>query len=174
MRRSVSSAHDNLTHVNDSDELDDLDRRIIAALQVDGRRTFSSLAEEFGIPASSVRYRTKRLEDEGILQVVGIANPLAIGFDRLAMVGVRVRPGASRSVCAALAALPETSYVVSTSGQFDVLAEIICRDVAHVVDVLENKFGALHDVLSMESFFVLEVHKLAYGWGVPAVETSFD
>lgn len=152
--------------------LDDLDRRIIAALQVDGRRTFSTLAEEFGVPASSVRYRLKRLEDDGVLQIVGIANPLAIGFDRLAMVGVRVKPGRSRVVCAALAELPETSYVVSTSGQFDVLVEVICRDVSHIVDVLENKIGALPDVLSTESFFVLEVHKLAYGWGVPKVSAA--
>ncbi|MEV5085608.1 Lrp/AsnC family transcriptional regulator [Streptomyces sp. NPDC056159] len=46
-----------------------------------------------GIPASSVRYRVQRLKDAGILQVAGIANPLTIGFDRLAMIGIRVRPG---------------------------------------------------------------------------------
>lgn len=158
--------------MNELDGLDHLDRRIIAALQVDGRRTFSSLADEFEVPASSVRYRLKRLEDEGILQIVGIANPLAIGFDRLALIGVQVRPGTARAVCTALAALPETSYVVITSGKFDVMVEIICRDVAHVVDVLENKIGAVDGVVSTESFFVLEVHKLAYGWGVPEVSTS--
>lgn len=158
--------------MNELDGLDHLDRRIIAALQVDGRRTISSLAAEFEVPASSVRYRLKKLEDEGVLQVVGIANPLAIGFDRLAMVGVRVRPGTARAVCTALAALPETSYVVITSGRFDVMVEVICRDVAHIVDVLENKIGALDGVVATESFFVLEVHKLAYGWGVPEVSSA--
>lgn len=158
--------------MNELDGLDHLDRRIIAALQVDGRRTFSSLADEFGVPASSVRYRLKKLEDEGVLQVVGIANPLAIGFDRLALIGVQVRPGSARAICKALAALPETSYVVITSGKFDVMVEVICRDVAHIVDVLENKIGALEDVVSTESFFVLEVHKLAYGWGVPEVSSA--
>lgn len=158
--------------MNELDGLDHLDRRIIAALQVDGRRTISSLAAEFEVPASSVRYRLKKLEDEGVLQVVGIANPLAIGFDRLAMVGVQVRPGTARAVCTALAALPETSYVVITSGRFDVMVEVICRDVAHIVDVLENRIGALDGVVSTESFFVLEVHKLAYGWGVPEVSSA--
>ncbi|MEV4127202.1 Lrp/AsnC family transcriptional regulator [Nocardia sp. NPDC049707] len=155
------------------DDMDDLDRRIIAALQLDGRRTFSNLADELGIPASSVRYRTKRLEDAGILQIVGIANPLAIGFDRLAMIGVRVRAGRAREVCEALAALPETSYVVMTSGRFDVMVEVICRDVAHFVDVVEHHIGALESVVSTESLFVLEVHKLAYGWGVPGLESGF-
>ncbi|MBW1638429.1 MULTISPECIES: Lrp/AsnC family transcriptional regulator [Microbacterium] len=158
--------------MNEIDGLDHLDRRIIAALQVDGRKTFSTLAEELEVPASSIRYRLKRLEDDGVLQVVGIANPLAIGFDRLAMIGVSVRPGTARAVCTALAALPETSYVVLTSGRFDVLVEVICRDVAHIVDVLENKIGALDEVVATESFFVLEVHKLAYGWGVPEVSSA--
>ncbi|MBN9631653.1 Lrp/AsnC family transcriptional regulator [Leifsonia sp. TF02-11] len=158
--------------MNELDGLDHLDRRIIAALQVDGRRTFSSLAEEFDVPASSVRYRLNKLEDDGVLQVVGIANPLAIGFDRLALIGVRARPGTARAICTALAELPETSYVVITSGRFDVMVEVICRDVAHIVDVLENKIGALDGVVSTESFFVLEVHKLAYGWGVPEVSSA--
>ena len=69
------------------------DRQIITALQSDGRRAFTQIAEDLGIPASSVRYRTRRLEELGILQVVGIANPLAIGFDRLAMIGIRTAPG---------------------------------------------------------------------------------
>lgn len=160
--------------MDEIDGLDDLDRRIIAALQVDGRRPFSSLATEFGLPASSVRYRTKRLEAEGILQIVGIANPLAIGFERLAMIGIHTAPGSARAVCAELAELSETSYVVLTSGQFDVIAEVICRDLAHVVDVIDGKIGQIDGVVGTESFFVLEIHKLAYGWGVPTVDTSSD
>ncbi|MRH92177.1 AsnC family transcriptional regulator [Nocardia sp. SYP-A9097] len=154
--------------------MDDLDRRIVAALQLDGRRSFANLADELGIPASSIRYRTKRLEDAGILQIVGIANPLAIGFDRLAMIGVRVRAGRAREVCEALAALPETSYVVMTSGRFDVMAEVICRDIAHFVEVVEQHIGAHESVLSTESLFVLEVHKLAYGWGVPGLAAGSE
>lgn len=153
------------------DHLDRLDRRIIAALQIDGRRTVSSLAEEFDIPASSVRYRMKRLEDAGILQIVGIANPLAIGFDRLAMIGLRTHPAHARAVCEALTAMPETSYVVRTSGRFDVLVEVICRDVAHFVDVVD-RIGAVEHVVATESFFVLDVHKLAYGWGVPGISAD--
>ena len=147
-------------------EMDDIDRRIIAALQVDGRRSFQRLADELGVPASSVRYRTKRLEDAGILQIVGIANPLAIGFDRLAMIGIRTAAGKARAVCSALAELPETSYVILTTGQFDVMAEVICRDIEHFTEVVNDRMQAIDGVVSTESFFVLEAHKLAYGWGV--------
>ncbi|MGR7002528.1 Lrp/AsnC family transcriptional regulator [Yinghuangia aomiensis] len=40
--------------------LDDIDRKIIAILQADGRRACSQIAEDLGIPASSVRYRVQR------------------------------------------------------------------------------------------------------------------
>lgn len=147
-------------------ELDDIDRQLIAILQKDGRRSFKDIADETGHPASSVRYRVQRLEDSGILQIVGIANPLSIGFDHLAMVGIHCEPGSARSVCEALSALPETSYVVLTSGGFDVMVEVICRDMEHYKELLLERLQTTEGVRRTETFFVLEAHKLAYGWGV--------
>jgi Lrp/AsnC family transcriptional regulator for asnA, asnC and gidA len=149
--------------------LDELDARIIAILQADGRRPYSRIAEELGIPASSVRFRTTRLEEAGVLQVVGIADPLSIGFDRLALIGLRTAPGRARAVCKAVRDLPESSYVVMTTGRFDVMVELICRDTAHFTEVLNDRLQTLDGIVETESFFVLEVHKLAYGWGVGAV-----
>lgn len=146
--------------------LDDTDRRIIAILQAHGRRPYSQIAEDLGIPASSVRYRVNRLEENGVLQVVGIANPLTIGFDRFAMIGLKVRPGTAREVCRQLAELPETSYVIMTAGQYDVMAEVICRDTEHFTGLVNERMHHIDGITATESFFVLEVHKLAYGWGV--------
>lgn len=151
--------------------LDDIDRRIIAILQADGRRPYSQIAEDLDIPASSVRYRVQRLEENGTLQIVGIANPLTIGFDRFAMIGLKVRPGTAREVCRELREYPETSYVILTAGQYDVMAEVICRDTDHFTDLVNQRMHLIEGVLSTESFFVLEVHKLAYGWGVGEVQT---
>jgi Lrp/AsnC family transcriptional regulator, regulator for asnA, asnC and gidA len=146
--------------------LDKLDRKLIAALQKDGRKPFSALAEEFNVPASSVRYRVQRLEESGVLQIVGIANPLNIGFDRLALIGVRCEPGTGRAVCAALSEFPETSYVVLTTGSFDVMVEVVCKDVGHYAEFMFEHLQKVPGVASTETFFVLEAHKLAYGWGV--------
>ncbi|MET7305238.1 Lrp/AsnC family transcriptional regulator [Embleya sp. NPDC005575] len=158
--------------MNPAGPLDDIDRRIIAILQADGRRAYKQIAEDLGIPASSVRYRVQRLEESGTLQIVGIANPLTIGFDRLAMIGMRVRAGSAREVCRELRELPETSYVVMVAGQYDVMVEVICRDTDHFTDLLNRRLLLIDGVVSTDSFFVLEVHKLAYGWGVGGVESS--
>jgi Lrp/AsnC family transcriptional regulator for asnA, asnC and gidA len=152
---------------------DQVDLKIIAILQADGRRSYSAIAEELGLPASSARYRVQRLLDSGFLQVVGIADPLAIGFDHLAMIGIRTQPATARAVCQALKELPETSYVITTAGQYDVMAEVICRDVRHFSELMAERLQTIPGIVSTESFFALEVHKLAYGWGVGNVETAY-
>jgi Lrp/AsnC family transcriptional regulator for asnA, asnC and gidA len=151
--------------------LDDVDRRVIAALQADGRKPYSRIASELDVSESVVRYRVQRLERAGILQVVGIADPLKIGFDLMSMIGVKVRPGALDAVCAAITALPETSYVAAIAGAYDVLVEVVCRDTAHFSELLKNRLHEIDGVVDTESFLILEIHKMAYGWGVGEVAT---
>ena len=148
------------------DTLDDIDRRVVGALQAEGRRAFRSIADELGISESVVRYRVQRLEDAGILQVVGIADPLKIGFDLMAMVGVKVQPGRMAEVCDGLQRQPETSYVAAVAGRYDVLVEVVCRDTAHFQQLLTEHIHDIDGVVSTESFLILEIHKMAYGWGV--------
>ena len=74
-------------------------------------------------------------------------------------------------VCRRLSELPETSYVIMTAGQYDVMAEVICHDTGHFTDLVNERMHQIDGVTSTESFFVLEVHKLAYGWGVSRVES---
>lgn len=156
--------------------LDRIDRRVVAALQADGRRAFSSIADELDVAESVVRYRVQRMERAGILQVVGIADPLKLGFDLMALVGVKVQPGSLRGVCAAISELPETSYVAAVAGQYDVFVELVCRDTAHFQQLLVDSIQSVAGVQATESFLILEIHKMAYGWGagefgVPLADT---
>ena len=152
--------------------LDDLDKGVIGALQAEGRRPYSRIAQELGVSESVVRYRVQRLEQSGMLQVVGIADPLRLGFDRMALIGLKVRPGTLQQVCKAVTAFPETSYVAATAGGFDAIVEVICRDTAHFGELLTGRLHAVDGVVSAESFFVLEIYKMAYGWGVGEVAVA--
>ncbi len=153
--------------------LDWIDRRIIADLQADGRKKFSTIGRELGVAESVVRYRVQRLQNERILQIVGIADPLRIGFDHFALVGLRIRPGMSEAVCAQLATMPETSYVVAVAGAAsDAIAEVICRDTRHFAELLNQRIQVIDGVVSTDVFFVTQVYKMAYGWGVPEVAPS--
>jgi Lrp/AsnC family transcriptional regulator for asnA, asnC and gidA len=158
----------------DSVKLDDVDRRIIGALQADGRRPYSRIAAELDVSESVVRYRAQKLEQAGVLQVVGIADPLRIGFDRMALLGLKVRPGSLDAVCTAITAFPETSYVAAIAGSFDVIVEVVCRDTVHFTELLTQRVHHVDGIVSAESFLVLEIHKMAYGWGVGRVATAAE
>jgi Lrp/AsnC family transcriptional regulator for asnA, asnC and gidA len=90
----------------------------------------------------------------------------------MALLGVRVRPGSLEDVCAAVGMLPETSYIAETAGSFDLFVEVVCRDTAHFAELLKERLHRIDGITSVDSFLVLGIHKLAYGWGVPEVETA--
>src|SRR5258705_2320554 len=74
-----------------SDDVSALDKRIIEHLQQDGRRPFTQIAADLGVSEAVVRARTNRLVERGILQVVGVTDPLKLGFQQMAMFGIRDR-----------------------------------------------------------------------------------
>lgn len=149
-----------------TDSLDEVDRRIIAALQVDGRRSYARIAADAEVSESVIRYRVQKLERAGILQVVGIANPLRLGFDLMALVQVVAAPGRVKSVATEISAYPEVSYIASTAGGYDLLVEVVCRDTAHFNELLTERLQLIDGVASTSSSLILEIHKMAYGWGV--------
>jgi Lrp/AsnC family transcriptional regulator for asnA, asnC and gidA len=153
--------------------LDELDRQIIAALQTDGRKPFTMIATELGVSEGVVRYRVQRLVKEEIMQVVGVADPLKIGFDFMVMVGVRTEPAKAQSIAKQIATFPETSYVARVTGNVDILVEVVCRNTAHFNRFLNEKLHTLDGIISTESSMILDIQKMAYGWtvtsGDPAV-----
>ncbi len=145
--------------------LDDTNRAIIAELQADGRRPYASIGKSVGLSEAAVRSRVQRLTEAGVVQIVGVTDPLQLGFARQAMVGLRVA-GDAEPVATALAALEEVDYVVVTAGSFDLLVEVVCRDDDHLLDVVNRRIRAMDDVASAEIFVYLKLAKQTYAWGV--------
>lgn len=143
--------------------LDDVDRGLIEMLQADGRASFRRMASRLGVSEATIRARFKRLCAADVLQVVGITNPLGMGFEVMAMVAIKVQ-GPPRAVADEITGWREASYVVVTTGQFDVLAEFVCRDWRHFLDLV----GRVRDtpgVVSTESFLYLDLCKQLFDWG---------
>jgi Lrp/AsnC family transcriptional regulator for asnA, asnC and gidA len=143
--------------------IDALDGQIIEALQENGREPFRRIAGRVGVSEATVRARFARLTADNVLHVSGITNPLALGFEGMAMVGIKVG-GAPEPVADEVSRWRETSYVVITAGQFDILVELVCADRAQFRE-LTNRIRTLPDVASTESFVYLELCKQLYNWG---------
>jgi Lrp/AsnC family transcriptional regulator, regulator for asnA, asnC and gidA len=142
--------------------VDELDRRIIEELQANGRESFRRIALRLGVSEATVRARYARLTSAGILQVVGVTNPLGLGFDQ-ALVGLKTS-GAPDAVADEISRWPEADYVVVTAGQFDIVAEVVAASRRELLDIT-NRMRALDGVVSTETFFYLEMWKQLYDWG---------
>jgi Lrp/AsnC family transcriptional regulator, regulator for asnA, asnC and gidA len=143
--------------------LDRLSRAIIEQLQQDGRRSYARIALAVGLSEAAVRQRVQRLLEAGVVQIVGVTDPMQVGFSRQAMVGVRAH-GDTRRVADALAAFDEVDYVVLTAGSFDVLLEVVCEDDDRLLDVV-SRIRGVEGVESTESFVYLGLRKQTYAWG---------
>ena len=142
--------------------VDELDRRIIEALQENGRESFRGIAARLGVSEATVRSRYARLVSEGILQVVAVTNPLGLGFDQ-ALVGLKTS-GPPGEVADELARWQEVDYVVVTAGQFDLVVEVVASDRRELLE-LTNRMRGLEGVVSTETFLYLEMWKQLYDWG---------
>ncbi|RJN32380.1 Lrp/AsnC family transcriptional regulator [Nesterenkonia natronophila] len=146
-------------------ELDDVSKSIIEQLQQDGRRSYAAIAKAVGLSEAAVRQRVHRLLDLGVMQIVAVTNPLELGFPRQAMIGIKVK-GPLEPVAEELEAYEEVDYVVITAGTFDVLAEVVCEDDDHLLEVISQKIRAIDGVVGTETFMYLSLRKQTYTWGV--------
>ncbi|MFH2040037.1 MAG: Lrp/AsnC family transcriptional regulator [Chloroflexota bacterium] len=149
--------------------LDKIDRAIVSFLQYDGRSPFTKIANDLNITEGSVRRRVKRLTDSGKLQVVGIVGPKEMGWNEAGMIGITVQPNRIEEVAEAVAQLPEVSYLFQAAGEFDLFAEVYCRDREHFVSFLNNNLQKIPGVDRTQTFIILKLHKLSYRWGDSAL-----
>jgi Lrp/AsnC family transcriptional regulator, regulator for asnA, asnC and gidA len=147
------------------DDVSALDKRIIEHLQQDGRRPFTQIAADLGVSEAAVRARTNRLVERGILQVVGVTDPLKLGFQQQAMIGVRCESNRLLEVADAVSNFPEVSYVVVTAGAFDLLVEVVCENNEALLQFLAERLRAVDGVRDTETFVYLRMVKQTYQWG---------
>lgn len=141
-----------------------VDKAIIEQLQEDGRRPYTAVAEAVGLSEAAVRQRVKKLIDAGIMQIVAVADPLRVGFNLMALVGIRA-DGDLTKTADALAAVPEVIYVVLTTGSFDLLVELVCADHEHLLKLLNERIRSVPGVTRTETFTYLRVVKETYSYG---------
>jgi Lrp/AsnC family transcriptional regulator for asnA, asnC and gidA len=145
--------------------LDDLDREIITYLQYDGRTPFTKIANELGSTEGTIRRRVKQMIDQGIMQIVAIVEPQELGLNEAGMIAISVQPDRINAVANEIAQFPEVTYLFQAAGEFDLFAEVYCRDREDYVSFLNDKLQKVKGVIRTQSIIILKMYKLSYRWG---------
>ncbi|MBO9578229.1 MAG: Lrp/AsnC family transcriptional regulator [Microbacteriaceae bacterium] len=144
--------------------LDDTAKAVIEQLQADGRKSYADIGKAVGLSEAAARQRVQRLIEAGTVQVVGVTDPVQLGFNRQAMIGVRAS-GDTTALARRISEMPEVDYVVLTAGSFDILAECVVEDDDALIALLNEKIRELPGVFGTETFVYLRLVKQRFDWG---------
>lgn len=142
--------------------IDETSRRILEILQRDGRCPNTAIGRAVGISESAVRSRIQALTAAGLLQIVGLTDPVNMGFGVIAMIGVQADNDLNR-IAELVSTWQETTYVVISAGSFDLLVEVVCKDNSELL-ALAERLRAVDGVRRSETFIYISRHKLNYAW----------
>ena len=98
------------------------------------------------------------------MQIVAVTDPMQLGFARQAMVAISA-VGDVQAVAEQLAKIDEVDYLVITAGSYDVLAEVVVADDAHLLELVNQRIRTIPGVTRTESFLYLRLAKQTYNWG---------
>ncbi|HEY1566840.1 MAG TPA: Lrp/AsnC family transcriptional regulator [Solirubrobacteraceae bacterium] len=145
-------------------KLDDTDAAIVALLQHDGRRPYGEIGAAVGLSEAATRQRVNRLRESGLMRIVAVTDPVALGRGVVATLGLRAS-GDTRAAAARLAQIAEIEYVVVTAGAYDVIAELVCATEEDLLDVLNDDIRPIAEVREIEIFMHLRTEKNVFAWG---------
>lgn len=140
-------------------DLDAIDRRILAALQADGRMSIQDLAREVGLSPSPCHRRVRLLEDAGVIQkYVAIVDQRQVGLPISIFASIKLerqREDEIERFSAAVVRWPEVVECYLMTGPRDYLLRIVVPDLDAYETFLRTKLTRLKGVGSIESSFAL-------------------
>lgn len=146
--------------------LDEMDRRIIRLLQHDGRMSNTDIARQLEVTETTVRKRIGQLLDEGLMNIVAVPTPEAVGMSLSSIIGVSVDLTAMHRVGDAIRAYPQVRYVGMSAGRYDLIIEAFFSNQEQLLDFVTDKLGALDGVNNIETSVILKVVKFSYEWEI--------
>ncbi|WP_420343740.1 Lrp/AsnC family transcriptional regulator [Paenirhodobacter sp.] len=142
------------------EELDAIDRRILAALVTDARLPVAEIARQVGLSKTPVAARIRRLEEIGLITGYrAILSPIKLGLAHVAFVEVRLsdtRETALRKFNAAVRAVPEIEECHMIAGGFDYLLKVRSHDIAEYRRVMGEKISTLPFVTATSTYVAME------------------
>jgi DNA-binding Lrp family transcriptional regulator len=137
-------------------DLSDLDLKILAEMQLDGRQPVSVLARKLGISRVYASNRLKRLLHHKTARITAYTNPLALGYRCMGITGIQVSLGQAYTVAQSLRNIPEVTLVWIVTGSQDILIWSMFPNALDLMTFLSRDLGGISGIRSAETMMVVE------------------
>ena len=141
-------------------DLDALDISILRQLEEDGRRSYSEMAESLGVAVSTVSARVTKLIERGVVSIFASINPQKVGLEAPATLLISIEPRHFDHVVETIIALPEIIYASMTTGRYNLVIDVFCRDAQHLSELVTRRLYALEGIQDIDVEFQLERFKV--------------
>ena len=158
--------------------MDDIDLKLLAALQANARIANAELARHVELAPSSTLDRVRRLEDRGLIRgYSAVLDPGQLGYQVQAVVMInlsRHQAGPIDAFEAQVRALPEVKLCLNITGRYDYLLIVWARDIDHLRHLVTRNLAAIGGVQKQETFLVLATAKQDRGFDLLASPSNPD
>jgi Lrp/AsnC family transcriptional regulator for asnA, asnC and gidA len=137
--------------------LDEIDRKILAMLESDGRRSFTEMAENLRVSESSVRKRVLALKRDGVIKRFTVKVDAAkLGYNTVAIVGVDADPTRLLQVAQKLCDFEDVRCVATSTGDHMVMLEIWMKNGRELTKLITDSIGTIEGVKRICPALILE------------------
>ena len=143
--------------------VDELDQKLITALQKNGREGYVELARKLGVVEGTVRKRVKNLLGKDIIKITAVPNMRNLGYGFIGIMGLQVRMEDLRKVADNLAKNPHVCYLAFVTGRYDLMAIVVARSPEELSRFIEKEIPAIPSILRTETYINLDIIKGAPG-----------
>lgn len=142
--------------------LDTLDSNLIKELQVDARQNAQDMAGKLGTSQSTVLRRIRKLQDDGIIRIVTLADPFSLGYEGVATVCMTFDPEKVNDGAAFIASFQNVLTVSMCAGRYDIVAWVMFRTMAELSDFVTLKLSRIPGLQHSETMANLKLLKTTH------------
>ena len=137
--------------------IDDTNKAIVSQLE-DGRKPYSAIAESLGITENTVRARVNRMQEEGVLRIMGLVDPEKVPGLQVVMMGVKLKTLDLEEKAEEFCRLRGVFSAAVVTGRYDLVVQLTLSedDGLSLLDFFKTELVKIADVLEVETFVVYQ------------------
>ena len=126
----------------------------------DGRKSFKRIADELSVTENTVRARVRKMEEDGILEIVGLVDPETVPRHQVVIVGVKLDTMELVKKGEEFSKLKGVVSVGVVTGRFDLLVTVLFKEGFGLLEFYTQEMSRLKEVQSVETFVVYKGYNL--------------
>ena len=145
--------------------IDEVDRKILAHLAQDGRRSNREIAHELGLGEGTVRGRIKRMQENNIIKIQALTSFAGPEPPVMAYIGIRTDLSMVENTAKVISEMEVARFVSTMMGRYDILVITLVKDAGEMVRLVNEEIMTLPGVKHADMTLAVKGLKYDYRWG---------